>query len=480
MRRTRFMSLFFLVLSVAFLMVQDFRWALELPIVLSISESRRIHYLTAIPAGELQAYRASAEQRGDGEALAFTAMHIDADRETVFRLAEQAVARDPKLTWVLWHIYDRYRRDLKEPAVAKRYEEWARKLQAADPENALPYLMEGEMLRERDPQWPKGTMVKVPGSTYLAAVAAKTEWCAAMEHAFRGKRYDSYLLSRFYLDRRVMAAQSWATPPIMVLNLAGYPIPSLLNIREYANVEVNVRAADAIAAKHEDEAVRRYWKTLAFGQMMHVQGLTLIEKLIGFSVELIASEPLQAAMAKKGNLEEAQLLQLHIADLKHGDAVAPRNDPFARSSIHYWAGMLFFILAFQTYVFAGLTLLAILYVNAKLWIRPQIKGRIYQVVTVAENYLPVLLFMSCLALFLVYAPYAGNFRHYLTATGDTQSLEAMFTNVFPAPWFLPSFLYLPIPNPFRAYLPWAVAGFLLVVAYAAWEEWRVRQKRATP
>jgi hypothetical protein len=411
--------------------------------------------------------------------MAFAALHLDEDREGVFRLAEQAVARDPKLSWILWHVFSRYRRGLKEPAVAQRFQEWGRKLQQADPENALPHMAQAEMMRE-DPQWPRGTVSKVPGerSKYLTALAGKTEWCSAMDQAFRSRRYDSYILVRFYLDRRVMREQGWATPPIMILNFAGYPIPSLLNVREYAQVEVMQLAAEAVAAKHEDEAVRRYWKTMAFGQMMRLQSVTLIEKLIGMAVEMIGAEPLHAALAKQGKQEEARLLAMNIDDLKHGDGVAPRNDPVSLSSVYYWAGMLFYSLAFQTYVFAALTLLAILYVNAKLWIRPQVRGRIYQVVTVAENYLPVLLFMSCLALYLVYAPFAANFRHYLVATGDIRNMEPLFHNVFPAPWALPSYLFLAMPNPFRPYLPWAAAGFLLVVAWASWEEWRARQKRA--
>src|SRR5271157_5718368 len=105
-------------------------------------------------------------------------MHLEGDREASFRLAEQAVSRDPKLTWVLYHVLNRFRA-VKEPALAQRFQEWVRKLKEADPDNALPYLLQAEILREQDPKWPSGTpaySAAAQGWPYLKSLAAKTEW----------------------------------------------------------------------------------------------------------------------------------------------------------------------------------------------------------------------------------------------------------------------------------------------------------------
>jgi len=474
------MSLLFLALSAAFFLVEDFRWALELPLALTYEETSKFHFLDEIPVGQFASYRASAEQHGDAPALAFVAMHLEGDREASFRLAEQAVSRDPKLTWVLYHVLNRFRA-VKEPALAQRFQKWVRLLKEADPDNALPYLLQAEILREQDPKWPSGTpaySAAAQGWPYLKSLAAKTEWRTGMEQAFACPRYDSYLIKRFELERRVLREQGWASPPVMIMSMASYPIPSLLNIREYAQLEAKQLASDDVVAQRGDQAVHRYWQTMNFGQMLHLNGVTLIEKLIGVAAEQIGAEPLRLALIQQGKKDEARLLDLRIAALKQGGGVIPGNDPLAASSVLFWTGRLFYILVFQTYAFAALTLLAILYVNLKSWVRPQVRGGLYQVVTVAENYLPVLLFVSCVALDLIYAPFASNFRHYLVATGEIKNIEPLWYNVFPAPWAVPSYLNLPMGNLFQPYAPWAAAGFALVVLWAALEEWRARQQAA--
>ena len=146
-------------------------------------------------------------------------------------------------------------------------------------------------------------------------------------------------------------------------------------------------------------------------------------------------------------------------------------------SASYWFGLLLSFLVFQVALFGTLTLLAIVYVNAKRWIRPEKRGVIYRWVTVAENYFPLLLFFSCVGVYLVYAPYAYNFRHYMAVTEEIHSLEPFTYNVFPSPWTAPSFLYLPIENAFRDYIFWALLGVAVVAALAAWEEWTLRKQR---
>jgi hypothetical protein len=128
--------------------------------------------------------------------------------------------------------------------------------------------------------------------------------------------------------------------------------------------------------------------------------------------------------------------------------------------------------------FGGLTLLCVAYVNLKQWIRREKRGRIYQLMTVAENYLPVLLFLSCAALYLTYRPYATNFHYYLTATGQITGLEPFFTNVFPNPIVLPRAYYLPVEEPFGVYVWWALGFGLAAVIIAGVQEWRARQAKA--
>ena len=117
-------------------------------------------------------------------------------------------------------------------------------------------------------------------------------------------------------------------------------------------------------------------------------------------------------------------------------------------------------------IFGTLTLICLLYVNTKSWARPESKGRIYQLLTVAENYMPVLLFLACVGLYLSYYPYGQNFHYYMTATGDIYDFEPLFYNVFPIYGLMPGHNALPAGNPFQPYAWYALAGLILAVLAA--------------
>ena len=91
------------------------------------------------------------------------------------------------------------------------------------------------------------------------------------------------------------------------------------------------------------------------------------------------------------------------------------------------------------------------------------KAGLYNFVTVAENYLPVLLFFACLGLYLTYYPYAQNFHQYMTRAGQTHDLEPLFQNILPSLGLLPEEAALPIGNPLIPYAWYATAGVVLVV-----------------
>jgi len=170
-------------------------------------------------------------------------------------------------------------------------------------------------------------------------------------------------------------------------------------------------------------------------------------------------------------------VELRLLEIKRGGGVAPRQEPLLKSSAYYWSGLLLSFLVFQVMLFGALTLLGIVYVNFTRWIRPSKGGLIYRWVTVAENYLPVMLFSSCVGVYLIYAPYAYNFRHYMAVTEEIHSVEPFTYNVFPSPWTAPGFLYLPIENAFRDYIFWALLGIAVVAALGAWDEWTLRKQQ---
>ena len=459
MPKMRIMSWVLFTLSLAFFFVQDFRWALRMPYLEMRDFDRWM-----VPQEKLRALAESARQRREAQALAFAAFHLESDDR--ISLANQAVALDPSLTWIYYDMAHGLRERWTEPALAATLQDWQAKLEAFDSQNAAPYLLRAELIRQRTKDFPG--VYGGSKETELQLMSKQTEWLAAMERAFTAPRYDTYNARRFNLDRSVLIANGWATPERIFVFAAVYPVPNLLNIRNYANYRVKYLAPKAEREKRHDEALRQYYSAALFGQRMQVESTTLIEQLIGVAVDRIASEPLEAALRKDGQTDQAELVAFSHRRFVRDHP--KEHDPLAASSNQIWAAITAHVFAFLVAAFSLLTLLAFLYLNAKRWIRVEKRGSIFQFVTGGVNYLAVLLFTSCLGLFLVYAPYAANFHHYMTAKGEVRDREAVFFNVYPfLLWDWLDFRATDIPpgNPFGSYFYWAGGG-LVLLALVGW------------
>jgi hypothetical protein len=461
MPRMRVMSWVLFTLAFAFFFVQDFRWSLQLP----YQEARTEWTGSDVPQADLLALAERAQHSRDARSLAFVAFHVAGDQDVTF--ADQAVAIDPSLTWIYYGMAHRHlAANRKQPAFAPTLKAWTAKLEAFDPQNAVPYLLEAEILRDETPKFPD----LYPPFTLEkgAAVSQQTAWVAAMEKAYSAPRYDSYVDRRFDLDRTIMLANGWDRPDRLIIYMSAYPIPNLLNVRSYANYKVKYLAERAEGQKHSEEAVRLYYQTALFGQRMQVEGGTLIEQLIGVAIDRIAAEPLAAALRKSGKNDQAEMVAFSDRRFRRDHPEAANRDPLANSSNQLWAILLAHILAFCTAFFWGAALLAAVYLNAKRWVRVQKRGRIFQFVTGAVNYLAVLVFVSSLALFLVTVPYFANFHYYMSAPGHIRDLEPVFLNTFPYvatdwQWGEPDILLRSV----RYYLRWAGIA-LVLLALLGW------------
>lgn len=439
MRRTRFMSLVFLMLALAFFLVPSFRvWPWM------VTEE-------GVPAKKLESFARVAEQQRDARTLAFVALHLPPRGEAT-RLADQAVALDPQLTWIYFSFVHEgaYQSD---PAADR----WVARLQAWDPDNALPYLLAAErIVRKRGNQWPPPFRVE--------ALEKETEWRQVMEKAFAAPKYDSYTRPRFDLERAWLPDHHLAQPGILLWSVVGYPIPNLLNIRSYASLLTQKLGKDAQDAKHVPEALTYYWTVAHFGERMQLQSGWLWEKGVAAAIQNMAYDRLVPLLRETGPREEAASAEYSQAALQQMMEVGNfywSPDPLAQSANYIWSALMMFLLSGLTLVFGLLTFLAVVYVNAKRWIRPEKKGRLFQLMTVAENYLPVLFFAACAGLYLSYYPFARNFQHYLTASGKIHNFDPLFYNVVPGFDFPPT--GAPLGNPFVPYLWYALAGIVVAV-----------------
>jgi len=456
MRKTRFMSLLFLVWSISFFFLPDFRQALQVP---SLMLNRGDEVLWLWHAGRIPAekLREATKHKPDARTFAFAALHAPTTQEA-WQWADQAVTLDPDFTWVYLSLITRAlseKQNLPDAhALAVRLEKW-------DQDNAVPYLLEAQEVATRK------KIELYPQAAVLDTAAKETEWLQAMQKGFAAPRYDSYNPRRFELERGWLLENHLDKPAIVLASVASYPVPNLLNIRAYANLLVDKYGKEEEDAGHLPQALGYYWSVEHMAGRMHLQGSSLIERLVGMAVQKIADKRLIPGLRRVGQSDAAAVLEMTEQEFDQQRASLAGKDPLAQSANYNWAALTADVLGGLVAVFGVLTVVCLVYVNAKRWVRPEVRGRLFQILTVAENYMPVLLFVVCVALYLSYYPYALNFHHYMTANGEIHDFEPLFFNVFPNNGGPPGRSSLPIANPFRPYVWYALGGLLLVVLAAA-------------
>ena len=446
------MSVLFLVLSASYFAMPQFRQAIAMPYLLRALNSGDVS-VVRLPG--LMNFKASAEANHDARMLAFLALREE-DLKEATRLADLACATDKQYGWLYFGLFGR-------PNVQKTPDglALAKKFQAFDPDNALGYLMESEYVRSTS-FGSNGWMAHTEAG--FKERMSHTDWVTAMEKAFAAKKYEPYHIARFDLERQILHQHGADSPVRVVVALASYPIPNLLNIREYASLRADYIAKQAEAAGKDKDALAHYWSVAHFGERMQLGANTLIEQLIATAVQEIAYKPLIDLLQKTGDANAAQSVQYSADFLQRRADFFRGKDILSQSATYTWNAIMVNVFLGLTLAFAALTVLSILYVNVKRWWRSHKKGSVYGGITIAENYFPILLFIFSTGLYISYYPYARNFQHYMTDTGYMHDLESVFYNTISLPIAMPRFMQLSVGNPFVPYVWYALGAIAIVVA----------------
>ncbi len=437
MRRTRFMSWFFLVLSLAFFLVRDFRFALEAPLASHWLTMRfspgsslegppkpsrldNLYTLKRYASTEkLKALAEEAARRGDSKFVAFAALNLPVKeaKAEVLRLADKAVEADRGLTWIYYPLASRlWEEEGGWEHVPRDTQEFIRgradRLQASDPDNAVPHLARLQLIQaSRGKDWP---VWKESSSdpAYLNALAKETEWRKEMEAVFASPRYDSYASRRFDLYRYVLRERGWDHPAVVAPVLGDERVLNLEWLRIYTEFLVLKLGADAEAAGQFNQAFVYYWEAAQFASRVRLQAQDFTESLIAQTCQLIAYRRLAPALRMVGRKQEAEMLK--YAEKQMGEDWKREAVYLKRTTNYEWSVLLVNSSAGLVAVFSLITLISVVYVNAKLWIRKEKKGRLFKVLSATENYAPILLFLSCLALYLSFVPFGRDYTHYMT------------------------------------------------------------------
>jgi LPXTG-motif cell wall-anchored protein len=202
------------------------------------------------------------------------------------------------------------------------------------------------------------------------------------------------------------------------------------------------------------------------GEQIHLQGVGMTEQQAGESMQIEAYSRLLPLLRSMGRLQEARTIEYALAQFSRESDTYRGKNPFVRLSNKDWAATIMDSTGTLVLTLGLFTILSLVYVTAKRWIRPEKKGSLYRIVTGAESWLAALLFLACAGLYLSYYPYAQNFRHYMTTGGGIHDLEPLWYNILPTYSGVSDYNVLSIGNPFRPYVWYALVGVVLVALAA--------------
>ncbi len=359
-----------------------------------------------------------ARAERDAETLAFVALQLPPGAESA-RMADEAVELDPKLTWIYYQV-SRYSRS---PQSAK----WVGSLEAWDPQNAALRLLEAQLEGER-----------ISNGNFLAAspdqLSGNARWMNAMAAAFAAPKYDSYLSARLDLTRDVLARRHIGNPLLVLNGISSQPLPVIAMLQRYAYMTYD-RAKGFETKGDLAQASREYWTVARFGQVMHLQAQTDIERLAGAVLLREAYQKLASVAERSGHPDERALLAYQVESLS-----PPRQLPHDNGfliDVYLWnaeIGMVsMLVLLFSAILLAGWGLS----VPARRFWAGTGSGRLggfYR----ASGFAGALgLLVSSLTLYLSYHPYAELFGRFAKGRGaaDAGSLMA-FWGFAEIPWAL--------------------------------------------
>ena len=235
-----------------------------------------------------------AESHGDAKTLAFLSSRMSLPENV--RLKNRAVELDPSLTWIYFRGSDT--RYVYNHAPEKHA--WIQKLEASDPDNALPYLTEAgirdsEIWMGSNYQDAKGKVLKDP------------LWLAAMAKAFAAPRYDSYYDRAVDLQQSELKEHNLVQPDDVARGIVEYYSPGIGQAQTYSKLLLN-QAKEAQTKGDFAAAIHLGWTVLQFADKARTNLHGDVQRFYMDQTAQSASAFLQPLEAAAGHADVAKLL----------------------------------------------------------------------------------------------------------------------------------------------------------------------------
>ncbi|HMD32313.1 MAG TPA: hypothetical protein VKG84_10420, partial [Candidatus Acidoferrales bacterium] len=200
--------------------------------------------------------------------------------------------------------------------------QWAERLVAWDPDNAVPRLFVADQIY-------RTAMPVIAGSLYdapVARLAETTAWGEKMRAAIAAPRYDNYMQRRFELDRGMVGRLQGGRADALVLystQLQGIPDP--WDVQAYAGLLTRKLGPEAEHAGNSAEARSLYWDLANFGERLEKGAEWEGDQEGAWRMEAAAFKSLVSLAERAGNKEEAAAYDLLRQRAESSDAEARRR-----------------------------------------------------------------------------------------------------------------------------------------------------------
>lgn len=252
---------------------------------------------------------ARAGKEKDAETLAFVALSStrnstpDAEQRAE-KLVEQTVGLDPSFIWI-------YGAKNHGANLYPAQKEWMNRLQTSDPDNAVPILLEANAVADRK----LSVIPHHANDSDFRTLGSDPQWMALMARAYAAPKYDSYFGKHIGLMQTVWNRNPNLPPEIPLMGLWSHAIPNLLQIRLYAEIQLNA-AKKALAAGNTKQAEVLAQGVATFGARMTNSSATMIEELIGVAISRMADKEFAEIYTAEGKPEEARRATAHMDELE--------------------------------------------------------------------------------------------------------------------------------------------------------------------
>jgi tetratricopeptide (TPR) repeat protein len=420
--------------------------------------------------------RTISASRRDPQLLALLSLLSEDDEERL-RLSEEAIEKDPSLTWLdyeqsLLPANDLSRQKYLPASRLTRLQKW-------DSLNAVPHLLAAEIISKPARAEAFDAVMRGGHLAWEDKLAQNSQWLSEMSAGFSAPKYDSYMAQTIALIQDARSKFSVRDPDIALFVLKRKRITQFDVLRGYVNILME-RGAAREKAGDASEAIATYSQVLQFSQRMLLGHELPAEQYFAQGTGEKACEKLQKLYGSAGRNNEAALVSFQLAEWKaERDPKLMRNIPLHYHQAQWnslaWSGLLINLAGLALLLLVPVALLSFLFVFWRRKVTLERRGRIDFWASLSADDAPWLLLASSAVVYFTYHPYARVCDTFLNGSPFSPDIET-FVGAALVPHAITDRIQL-IPDPYSLWLG-ATALLCLIGVLLLWRM-TIRHKPAT-